>query len=459
MDLTYYEIAAAVGATNDWRTVADFPVTGIEFDTRNITEGALFVPLSGTRDGHEFIDAAVENGAATAFWAHDSQLAPKDLPILQVVDTLAALQNLAKYYLKKNAPTVIGITGSNGKTTTKDMTAAVLSQKFATYKTQGNFNNQIGLPYTILHMPAATEVLVLEMGMDHEGEIDFLTRLAEPDIAAITLIGESHLEYFGTRDGIAKAKMEIVAGLKPTGMLIVPGDEPLLEPLLPAVTQAVITFGLDDSEELYATILESGKESVRFTINRFPNEEFTIPVPGAYNVRNAIVAAMIGSLLEVPVANIKTALATVELTRNRTEWLKRSDGLEVLSDVYNANPTAMRLVLENFAQMPTTGRRIAVIGDMLELGEQSQQLHAQMSTNLDPEMIQEVFLYGTEMQALFDVLATVYPAELLHYYPKAEKAALITDLANTVTANDMLVLKASNGMGLNEVVTAILSGK
>ena len=217
MKLTIHEIAQVVGAKNDWSQLADLSVNKIEFDSRLIEKGDIFLPLKGARDGHDFIEIAFDNGAIISFSEKEVEQAH-----LLVDDNLLAFQKLAKYYLEKTKVPVIAVTGSNGKTTTKDMIAAVLSKKFKTYKTQGNHNNEIGLPYTILHMPDDTEKLVLEMGMDHPGDIDFLSELANPELAVITLIGEAHLEHMGSRENIAKGKMGITAGLH--GELIAPAD-------------------------------------------------------------------------------------------------------------------------------------------------------------------------------------------------------------------------------------------
>ncbi|MBO0472336.1 UDP-N-acetylmuramoyl-tripeptide-D-alanyl-D-alanine ligase [Enterococcus sp. DIV0840] len=453
MKLTFWEAAEATNATNDWKQWSDFELTGIEFDSRLITQGNLFVPLKGENDGHAFIKSAMDKGAKTAFWS-STETAPDQLPILQVADTLKAMQDLAVYYLKKMTPTVIAITGSNGKTTTKDMTEAVLAQQFKTYKTQGNYNNDIGLPYTILHMPDETEKLILEMGMDHANEIDFLSRLAEPDIAAITMIGEAHIENLGSRVGIAKAKMEITAGLVAEGLLIVPADEPLLVPLTKELTQTIQTFGLEQAD-CKATIIEAQKEYTSFKING-SDTLFTIPVPGKYNVGNALIAVIIGQWFDVSEEKIQAGLADFQLTKNRTEWLKSSTGIEILSDVYNANPTAMNLVLDSFSQMPTQGKRVAVLGDMLELGPDSAFMHASVNEHLDPAEITEVVLYGAEMRALYDTLKTKYQERQLHYFKKEEKEALTNTLKSILEPKDMVVLKASNGMGLNEVVTNLL---
>lgn len=453
MKLTFWEAAEATKATNDWKQWTDFELTGIEFDSRLITQGNLFIPLKGENDGHSFVKSAIDKGAKAAFWS-SLETVPDQFPILQVTDTLKAMQDLAVYYLKKMKPTVIAITGSNGKTTTKDMTEAVLAQQFKTYKTQGNYNNDIGLPYTILHMPNETEKLILEMGMDHANEINFLSRLAQPDVAAITMIGEAHIENLGSRAGIAKAKMEITEGLNTSGLLIIPADEPLLVPLKKNLPQIIKTFGLEQAD-CQATIIEAQKEYTSFKI-KGSNTIFTIPVPGKYNVGNALVAVSIGQWFELSEEKIQAGLADFQLTKNRTEWLKSRTGIEILSDVYNANPTAMNLVLDSFSQMPTQGKRVVVLGDMLELGPDSAAMHASVNEHVNPTEITEVFLYGAEMGALYDALTKKFHKRQLHYFQKEEKETLTNTLKSLLEPKDMVVLKASNGMGLNEVVTKLL---
>lgn len=453
MKLTFWEAAKAAKATNDWKQWQDFELTGIEFDSRLIADNNLFVPLKGTNDGHSFVQQAIKKGAGASFWSSKEE-APAGLPILNVSDTLKAMQDLAVYYLKKMQPTVVAITGSNGKTTTKDMTEAVLAQQFKTYKTQGNYNNDIGLPYTILHMPDETEKLILEMGMDHAHEIDFLSLLAQPSVAAITMIGEAHIENLGSRAGIAKAKMEITEGLVKDGLLLIPSEEPLLLPLIKNLPQTIQTFGWENAD-CQAEITDAQKDQTSFKMNG-STTVYTIPVPGKYNVGNAVIALCIGKWFKLSEKQIQTGLAGFQLTKNRTEWLKTKSGIEILSDVYNANPTAMNLVLDSFSQMPTHGKRVAVLGDMLELGADSAAMHASVSQHLNPSEIEEVMLYGDEMAALYDELQSKYPVHQLHYFPKDEKAALMSKVQSILKSEDMAVLKASNGMGLSEVVNYLL---
>lgn len=456
MKLSVKEIAEVVGAKNQWQEWADMTVEGVEFDTRKVESGTLFVPLQGgTRDGHEFIQTAMDNGAVVAFWS-ESVAVPEDFPVLIVADTLVALQQLAQYYLAKQGPKVIGITGSNGKTTTKDMVASVLAQQFATYKTQGNYNNHIGLPYTILHMPPETEMLVLEMGMDRFGEIEVLSQLATPDVAAITMIGESHIEFLGSRQGIAQAKMEIVAGLKPDGLLVVPGDESLLTEFLAPVTAQVITFGQPETSQVSGRLLAETKHSTTFEVASLGEGAITIPVLGQYNVNNALIALTIGHYFGMALETMARGLETMNLTASRTEWLKAWNGAEILSDVYNANPTAMGLVLDTFSQLTTEGQRLAVLADMAELGEQSPALHESMAAHIDSDQLAKVYLLGERIKVLYDKLLPDFGPERLRHFAVADKAKLIETLKKDLQPTDMLLLKGSNSMKLIEIVENII---
>lgn len=443
MNITIQEIAQAVGSHHE----STQSITGVEFDSRKIKEGDLFVPLAGTRDGHEFIEQAIANGAVASFWSWAAEKAPEGIEIIPVSDPLKAMQELAQYYLKKVGADVVAVTGSNGKTTTKDLTASVLAQGYKTYKTQGNYNNNIGMPYTILHMPQDTEKIVLEMGMDHANEITELSLLAQPKVAAITMIGEAHIENLGSREGIAKAKMEIADGLLPDGLLIVPNNEPLLEPLVAPLSQKIKTFGIEQGDISAQQIIEE-KQQTTFIVE---GESFTIPLPGKYNVTNALIAYAIGQFFGLSLSEIRRGLATVSVTQNRTEWLTAGNGAAILSDVYNANPTAMGLVLDTVASLPAAGRKLAVLADMLELGVDSPLMHASMSEHISSDIFSMIFLYGKEMQALKDALAQKYP-DLPVYYTEENKEQLIAAVIAEIQPDDTIVLKGSNSMGLIEVV-------
>lgn len=451
MNLTLHEVADAVKAQNDVSKYENRVLGNIEFDSRLIKPGDIFLPLKGARDGHDFIPTAFENGAVVTFSEQDVAF-----PHILVENTEQAFQDLARYYLAKTAVDVIAITGSNGKTTTKDMTAQILATTYKTYKTQGNYNNEIGLPYTVLHMPDDTEKLVLEMGQDHMGDIHLLSTLAKPKLAVITLIGESHLEFFGTREKIAEGKMQIIDGLVHGGELIAPADK-IINAYLPD-NQKITRFGAD--ADIHLTALYEHKDHLSFTVN-FLDEDLTIPVPGKFNATNAMVAAYVGTLEGVSPQHIKKALANLNLTKNRVEWLKASNGADVLSDVYNANPTAMRLILETFQTIARNpeGRKIAVLADMKELGDQTAQLHAEMITALNPEKLDLLYLYGENMLSLAQLAQEIFPPETVKYFrkddEKDEHDILSQDLLNELKPADQVLLKGSNSMRLAEIVNQL----
>ncbi|MEO5297592.1 UDP-N-acetylmuramoyl-tripeptide--D-alanyl-D-alanine ligase [Enterococcus cecorum] len=445
MKLTIKEIAQVLSVSG---IVDEREISSVEFDSRKIEKDGLFVPLPGTRDGHDFVHAAKENGAIVTLWQKDRVEVPSDLVVLPVEDVTKAFQTLAQYYKQKIGPKTVAITGSNGKTTTKDMTASVLAQKYRTYKTQGNYNNDLGVPYTMLHMPDDTEVLILEMGMDHAGEIHFLSQLGQADVAAITLIGEAHLENLGSRKNIAKAKMEIVDGLAKDGVLFVPADEPLLADLIAPLSQEVQTFGLAQGD-LQATITNETSESTSFVVDE---ETFVIPVLGGYNVKNALIAYGVGRYLGLSREQIKNGLAQVELTKNRTQWLQAKNGAKLLSDVYNANPTAMRLVLESFGRLTLPGRRIAVLADMLELGPDSSAMHASMAEAI-VGFYDFVYLYGEQMQALANRLTELNVPHA--YFIPAQRQAFLEQVQQEIKPSDSVILKGSNGMQLSELVALL----
>ena len=445
MKLTIKEIAQVLGISG---IVDEREISSVEFDSRKIEKDGLFVPLPGTRDGHDFVHAAKENGAIATLWQKERANVPSDLVVLPVEDVTQAFQIIAQYYKQKIAPKTVAITGSNGKTTTKDMTASVLAQKYRIYKTQGNYNNDLGVPYTMLHMPDDTEVLILEMGMDHAGEIHFLSQLGQPDVAAITLIGEAHLENLGSRKNIAKAKMEIVDGLAKEGILFVPADEDLLIDLIAPISQKVQTFGLGQGD-LQAEIVNETSESTEFEIN---DASFIIPVLGGYNVKNALIAYGIGRYFGLSMEQIKNGLAQVELTKNRTQWLQAKNGAKLLSDVYNANPTAMRLVLESFGRLTLPGRRIAVLADMLELGPDSSAMHASMAEAI-VGFYDFVYLYGEQMQALANRLTELNVPHA--YFIPAQRQAFLEQVQKEIQPTDSVILKGSNGMQLSELVALL----
>lgn len=454
MKMQLSEVARALGIESEDQ-YDQITITSVSFDSRSLEQGALFVPLIASNDGHEFVEAAKQNGACAALWQKDHENRPQGIPLLIVDDTLEALQKIGKYYLQKINPKVVAITGSNGKTTTKDMIAAVLSTQFNVAKTHDNFNNHIGVPMTVLSMEPNTEILVVEIGMDHFGELDHLVHLVDPDVAVITMIGEAHIEFFKTRDRIADAKMEITHALKEDGVLVYNGDEPLLIERAEKLDFETKTFGTGANVDLQAQNIVSDTEKTSFRVKQWPELNFTIPMIGAYNVKNALAALCVGSEFQIDPRSMVKALEHFDLTRNRTEWVKASNGADVLSDVYNSNPTACAEVLKAFQNAETTGRRYAVLGDMLELGEQGPKMHAGLADKIDPKEVDEVFLCGPLMKNLAEALTDKFDQGKIHHYATGEKEQLVSDLKERLRSEDMVMLKGSHGIHLEDVLAEL----
>ena len=456
MNLTLHEVAHLVHAKNDISQFEDVALIKPEFDSRLIGLGDLFVPLKGARDGHDFIETAFENGAVATL----SEKEVEGHPYLLVDDVLGSFQKLAQYVLEKSQVDVLAVTGSNGKTTTKDMLAQLLSTTYKTYKTQGNYNNEIGLPYTVLHMPEGTEKLVLEMGQDHLGDIHLLSEIAHPKAAIVTLIGEAHLEFFKDRKEIAKGKLQIADGMPAGGLLLVPAD-PIVEDFLPN-QQELVRFG--EGADIRITKLDERKDSLTFEAN-FLSAAIDLPVTGKYNATNAMIAAYVALKEGVSEEAIHASFKGLELTKNRTEWKKASNGADILSDVYNANPTAMRLILETFSTIPANpnGRKLAVLADMKELGEQSIDLHNQMILSLSPDVLDTVIFYGQDIAGLAQLASQMFPLGHVYYFKKTAEEDQFEDMVKQVKESlkeqDQILIKGSNSMNLAKLVEELENGE
>ncbi|WP_347298113.1 UDP-N-acetylmuramoyl-tripeptide--D-alanyl-D-alanine ligase [Dolosigranulum savutiense] len=452
IEQTLAMIAEAVAGRVYPNNAGDIRIRGVQFDSRQIESGNLFVPLVAERDGHDFTSSAIEKGAVATLWSKDAADVPAGVPAILVDDTLAAYQALAGWYLQEVSPTVVAITGSNGKTTTKDMTAAVVSTQYKTHKTEANYNNHLGVPMTILSMAPETDVIILEMGMDHPGDIHDLSLLAQPDIGVITMIGESHLEFFGSREKIAQAKLELLDGFKSSSILITTGDEPLLAEAL-ATTQSY-SFGLEEGNSLRASEIVNLKHTTEFAVVGHEELTVTIPVPGRHNVHNALAALSVGLQLEIPLEVGAAGLATFQLTKNRLEWIAGRHDSQILNDAYNASPSSMKAVLGYMGALEHDGRKLVVLGDMRELGEQSRMLHESLAASIELGEFDEVFLYGEEMWALYEKLAAKLSADHLHYV-KEGTATLAAQIEAELQSGDAVLVKSSFGTNLLDVVARL----
>lgn len=441
---------------NDYQPFENNTIQGVCIDTRKLEKGNLFVPFIGERmDGHQFVEEAIEQGAAAALWQKNVPNPPTHLPILIVEDTLVALQQLAKSYRNQLNLKVIGITGSNGKTTTKDMVANLLSLQYKVQKTEGNYNNHIGLPFTILQLKEDTEMAVLEMGMSGRGEIDFLSRLANPDAVVITNIGESHLLDLGSREGIAEAKLEILNGLKADGKIIYFGDEPLLSKKLEQYkgNANISTFGRTEGNSLYPTEITTSDSGSHFKVNNH-DEKYYLPVLGTHNIMNALSAMLVASHFGIPFSDFNEGFKTLKLTNMRMELLEGARGEKIINDAYNASPTSMKAAIELVATLPGYTQKILVLGDMLELGPDEVEFHYEIGKALNPENIHFVFTFGQLASEIARGARESMTGNQVFSF--TDKQKLIEELKERTNAETLVLVKASRGMKLEEVVTGLL---
>jgi UDP-N-acetylmuramoyl-tripeptide--D-alanyl-D-alanine ligase len=453
MRRTVNELAEMISVKNDYQSFGSHLIEGVCIDTRKLEKGNLFVPFIGEKvDGHQYVEQAIQQGAAAALWEKKVPNPPTHLPILLVDNTLEALQQLASYYLEQLKVKVIGITGSNGKTTTKDIVANLLALQYKVQKTEGNYNNHIGLPFTILQLEEDTEMAVLEMGMSGFGEIDFLSKLAKPDAVIITNIGESHLLDLGSREGIAQAKLEILNGLKENGKIIYLGDEPLLNDKLTHYqgNAEVLSFGKGKNNTLYPTEVISSDHGSYFRVNQH-EDEYYLPVLGTHNILNALSAMLVANQFGVPFSKFNDGFKTLRLTNMRMELVEGANGVRVINDAYNASPTSMRAAIELVSTLQGYDHKVLVLGDMLELGPDEVQFHYEIGRSLNPNQIDYVFTYGELGKEIAKGAKEILSAQRVFAF--TDKKELVEELKKKTDSKTLVLVKASRGMKLEEVVS------
>ena len=426
-----------------------FDVTGVSINTRTLKPGDLFIPFRGENvNGHKYVRSAIELGASASLWQRDEPGAPEDLPLLFVDDCEIALQEMARAYRDELSTIVIGITGSNGKTSTKDLVASVLKPYFKVQKTQGNFNNELGLPLTILSLDEDTKVAVLEMGMSGKGQIEFLSELARPDYAIITNIGEAHLQDLGSREGIAEAKFEITAGLQQHGKLFYDGDEPLLQPFMEDFPRGV-SFGFDNNNELTVTDIKATENGSSFMVSGIIDAAFTIPVLGEHQVKNTLAAILIALEAGLSEEQIRKSLKDAALTDMRMQMIQADNGAMFINDAYNAAPSSMNAALNFIRETTMKDKKWVVLGDMLELGDDEQSYHEALSKYIS-ENLTGVCLYGPRMKWLYDKLKPVYGGKLL--WSESDYTPIIDFLKRYTNKDSVILVKGSRGMALENII-------
>lgn len=451
MKKTVQEIAQWLGSNQVFDS--NLVVTGVSINTRTLQAGDLFIPFKGeTVNGHKYVKQAFEAGAVATLWQKDEPNVPTDVPVILVEDAEEALQLLAQTYRAMHSAIFIGITGSNGKTSTKDLVAGTLSPYFKVQKTEGNFNNQLGLPLTILSLDEDTEFAILEMGMDGYGQIEFLTKLAQPHHVIITNIGEAHMEALGSRAGIAKAKFEIVQGLQLSGKLFFDGDEPLLQQLVAEHPELQsISFGFATSNAMYADQIQADEHGSKFIAHGLVEGEFMIQVLGSHQVKNTLAAMGIAQMAGLTEQQIRKALKQVSLTNMRMQLVNGKQGILFINDAYNAAPTSVKAALQFVATTTLREDKWVVLGDMLELGDLEMDYHRDLIEAIDFTEVNQVCLFGPRMEVLYKAIQQQQPqAQVI--WTADDYDVIIKKIEEQATANSIVLLKGSRGMALETVL-------
>ena len=426
---------------------------GVTTDTRKVEEGMLFVALKGEKfDGHDFIAEAAKKGAIGAIVNKDydvSRLEDVEIDILAVNDTLKAYQDLAKLWRSKFSIPVIGITGSNGKTTTKDLTAAVLSGKWNVLKTQANFNNEIGLPMTLLQLNKSYDVAVVEMGMRGLGQIKLLTDIAKPTIGVITNVGETHMELLGSIENIAKAKSEMAQAIEIDGEVVLNADDEHVAKMHEVTKARPIYFGINHAADVKAFNVKTVGEG-KTEFDAFIGENmahFTLNMLGIHNVYNCLAALAVGYACGLTIEEMQKGLASFKPTAMRFEYKKVGD-FNVINDAYNASPMSTKAALSNLAKV-TDGRKILVMGDMFELGSVEVKAHEDIAVQAKEAGVSIIVTRGTLTQNTARKAREIGIPEV---YECANHEEAVATLKKVLQKDDTVLFKGSHGMHMEKII-------
>ena len=462
----------------------DKQITSVSTNSKEIKEGALFVPIVGERvDAHKFISMALEAGAVATFTAKEVEEFKAEKVYIQVSDTLEALQSAAAYYRSLFSFTLIGITGSVGKTTTKEMIAAALETKKKVVKTKGNMNSQVGLPLMMFEIEEDTEVAVIEMGMSEVGEMSRLASIAKPDIAVLTNIGVSHIGQLGSKENIRKEKMNIINQFNGNNLVFVNGNDILLQeiktfshdcrngnlvstPLFDEDTREklgeiqVLEYGMQANCGYRGeNIINEGSHTHFQYISEQYKEDITLSVLGNHNVNNAVVALAIGEYFGIPPMEAKKGLEKYQPIEKRGQ-ITNHKGIVIVDDTYNASPDSMKSGIDMLLSMPDIQRRIAVLADVLELGDVSRECHYEVGTyigkgNQDGKKLDILVSVGTQAKAICEGAEAITKDICTKYF--TEKGQAIIYLKEMASKGDGILVKGSRGMHMEDVVTALQS--
>lgn len=452
MRLTIQEVATALKGKVISSTKEEVWIQEITTDSRKTLSSGLFIPLKGERfDGHDFIAKVYDQGAIATL-TMEEKVVDERLVTIYVQDTQKALLELARYYREKFELPVIGITGSVGKTSTKEMISAVLSGKWNVHKTQGNFNNEIGLPLTLFQLNSSHEAAVIEMGMNHFGEIHNLSTTAKPDVGVITNVGTSHIENLGSREGILKAKLEILDGLSPKGLLVINGDNDLLG-TLGEMSISKKTYGLDPKNDYWAEHIAS-KGMYTYADVTTPIHQYAIKIKalGEHMVYNTLAAIAVAEYYGLTPQEIETGLSHYEPAKMRMHISELENSLTVMDDTYNASPDSMKAALKVLMNYTASGRKVAVLGDMFEMGEFAPKLHQEVGAFAHEAHVDLLIAIG-ELSKHIKQGYQIAGGQKCYYFETKE--AFIAEMDQLFKENDCILFKASRGMHFEQLVEEV----
>jgi UDP-N-acetylmuramoyl-tripeptide--D-alanyl-D-alanine ligase len=430
---------------------ADYAVESVSIDTRSLNAGDIFFALKGDRfDGHDFVPQAFQSGAAACVvrndWSDEENVSDERV-LVRAEDTLQALQTLAANYRRRFTIPVLGLTGTNGKTTTKELIASVLQSKFSLTKTPGNLNNHIGTPLSLLGIDDQTEIAVIEMGMNHTGEIAELCEMARPTHGLITNIGEGHLEFFRGIDEVARAKAELFEALPEDGVAFVNADDPRITRMAQIVKDR-ITYGFTPGCDVSAE--ELGVDPTGCAKFRLQDQmDIQLRIPGRHQLSNALAAAAVGIHFEIPIERIATALESHAGVSQRMELIEFRNALVIL-DAYNSNPDSLAGAINTLSLIAQHcgGRAFAALGDMLELGVESERAHREAGELAAQNGVQGIFLFGDQSSFTQHAFKRAGGELAKHFKDKKTLAQAVWE---TLSENDVVLIKGSRGMQMDEV--------
>jgi len=431
---------------------SDRKISRVSTDSRTLQPGDLFVPLRGENfDGHQFVQQAVERGAAGAMVEENwNGSTPADFALVRLPDTLVGYQTLAANYRASLPLKVIAITGSNGKTSTKDFVAATLARKFRVTKTEGNFNNHVGLPQTMLAANAEDQIAVWEIGMNHPGEVAALAKLAAPDVAIVTNVGIAHIEFMGSREAIAEEKGALAEAIGENGTVILNADDPFSETIAKRTHARIILAGIENGSVRAGEVSQSATGS-EFTILEGAHRcRAQLPVPGMHMVQNAILAVAAGRAFGLSLEECAVGLASTPLTKARLQ-IKEINGIQFIDDSYNANPDSMKAALRTLIELDADGRRIAVLGEMGELGEESERGHREVGEAAAALGVDELIAVGATGAAIARAAQEAGLEKSIAVDLPEQAAELLGEHASP---GDLILVKGSRSARMERVLDA-----